>query len=316
MAGQNTLIIANDYNLIQSKIALVLGSGSGNKGYGQTLTSSQVGQYSTITVAQWSALRDDIARTRQHQTGVTLGTKAPEDVGYVAGSDLPIPTNAKQVRDTWRSAYLQMATYADTNYLTAPPPAGEASRVDLVTQQIRNTQWNGTIVQSIVITWPTADAARYFFNTGSQIEFSADRSGGSPGLKNSTWTAMLAGMGTVAMNHTQTTCTGTGTASSLGFYDLTTTNGVIFEKDAPAGAYAPNKYYIYARVNDTGANRRILYFDINFGDDSTAPPSFPDPGFGIDENVDGTLTSTVQVYRASGTNVTVPTPSAVTTGIN
>jgi hypothetical protein len=316
MAGQNTLIIANDYNVIQSKIALVLGSGSGNKGYGQTISSSQVGQYSTITVSQWSALRDDIARARQHQTGVTLGTKAPEDVGYVAGSDLPIPNASKQVKDTWRAAYLSVATDADTNYLTAPPPSGQASRVDLVTQQIRNTPWNGTITQSIAITWATADDARYFFNTGSQIEFSADRSGGSPGLKNGTWTAMLSGMGTIAMNHTQTTCTGTGVTSSLGFYDLTTTNGVIFEKDAPTGAYTPNKYYIYARVNDTGANRRILYFDIVFGDDSPAPPSVPDPGFGIDENVDGTLTSTVQVYRASGTNVSVPTPSAVTTAIN
>ena len=54
MAGQNTLVIATDYNVIQSKIALVLGSGSGNKGYGQSLSSSQVGQNSKITVAQWS----------------------------------------------------------------------------------------------------------------------------------------------------------------------------------------------------------------------------------------------------------------------
>lgn len=316
MAGQNTQIIANDYNVIQSKIALVLGSGSGNKGYGQTLSSSQVGQYSKITVAQWANLRNDIARARQHQTGVTLGNIAPEDPGYIAGSNLPIPTAAKQVRESWRAAYLSMATDADTNYLTAPPPVGQASRSDLVTPQIRNTVWNGTIIQTVQITWPTADEARYFFNTGSQIEFSADRSGGSAGLKNGTWTAMLAGMGVIAMNYTQTTCTGTGVTSSLGFYDLTTTNNLIFEKDAPSGYYAANKYYIYARVNDTGANRRILYFDINFGDDSVPPVSTPDPGFEIDENVDGTLTSTVQVYRASGSNVSVPLPSAITTAIN
>lgn len=315
MAGQNTLIIANDYNVIQSKIALVLGSGSGNKGYGQTLSSSQVGQFSTITVAQWSALRDDIARARQHQTGVTLGTKAPEDAGYVAGSDLPIPTAAKQVRESWRAAYLSIATDADTNYLVAPPPVGQASRVDLVSEQVRTTVWNGTIRQEVVITWPNADAARYFFNTGSQIEFSSDRSGGVGGLKDSTWTAMLSSMGTIAMNYTQTTCTGTGVTSSLGFYDLTTSDNLIFEKDAPTGAYTPNKYYIYARVNDTGSNRRILILTIHWGDDSPQPNSFPDPGFGIDENVTGTLTSRVQVYRASGTNVSVPTPSATTTSI-
>jgi hypothetical protein len=314
MAGQNTLVIANDYNVIQSKIALVLGSGSGLKGYGQTISSSQVGQNAKITVNQWSNLRDDIARARQHQTGITLGTKAPEDVGYSSTTDLPIPTAAKQVRDSWRAAYLAMATDADTNYLTAPPPVGQKSApLDLVSQQIRNTPWQ-QVTQNVVVTFPTADDARYFFNTGSQIEFSSDRSGGSAGLKNSVWTAMLAGMGTISMNYTRTTSTGGGTGSSLGFYDLTTTNGVIFEVDATS--YIPNKYYILARVNSIGADRRIIYFDIRWADDSPAPISQPDLGFGIDENVDGTLTSTVQVVRASGTNVSVPTPSASTTALS
>jgi hypothetical protein len=36
MAGQNTLVVASDYNAIQTKTALVLGTGSGDYGYGQT----------------------------------------------------------------------------------------------------------------------------------------------------------------------------------------------------------------------------------------------------------------------------------------
>ena len=314
MPGQNTLIIANDYNVIQSKIALVLGSGSGTKGYGQSLVSNQVGQYSKITVAQWTALRTDIARARQHQTGVLLGTRAPEDPGYVAGSDLPTPTTARQVRDTWRAAYLALANDADANHLVSPPPLGQYGVSDLIAPQIRNTAWNGTIVQSVSITWNTADEARYFFNSGGQFQFKAERSGGSAGLKNATWTNMLSSMGVISMNHTQTTCTGTGETSSLGFYDLTTTNGVIFQKFAPAGAYAPNKYYIYARVNST-SDRRILYFDIHFADESGKPPTLPDPGFGIDENPDGTLISTVEVLRSID-NVSIPAPSAISTGIN
>jgi hypothetical protein len=313
MAGQNTLIIANDYNVIQSKISLVLGTGAGLKGYGQTLASSQVGQNSKITVNQWSNLRNDIARARQHQTGTTLGTRAPGDVGYSATENLPIPSVATQVKDAWREAYLSMATDADTNYLVAPPPASQASRVDLVSQQVRNTPWQ-QVTQTVVVTFPTADDARYFFNTGSQIEFSSDRSGGGPGFKNSVWTGLLSAMGTISMNYTRTTATGSGTGSSIGFYDLTTTPGTIFVKDATS--YTPNKYYIEAYVNNTGADRRIIYFNIRWADDSPAPPSLPDPGFGIDENVDGTLTSTVQVYRASGTNVSVPTPSAQTTGLS
>jgi hypothetical protein len=315
MSGQNTLILANDYNTIQSKIALIMGSGSGTTGYGQSLARSQVGQNDKISVTQWNNLRSDIVRCRQHQTGIPPGSKAPEDVGYVAGFDLPIPTTSKQVKESWRSAYLAMATDCDTNKLTAPPPASEATRADLVSQQVRTTQWNGRITQTVTVTFPSADEGRYFFNTGGQIEISGDRSGGTAGLKNVTWTTMLTNMGTIKFNYDVTTCTGTGTTSTIGWYDLTTSDNLIFEKDAPAGAYAPNKYFIYARVNST-SDRRIGYFTIYFADDSGAPPSSPDPGFGIDENVDGVLTSTVQVYRASGSNsVSRPVPSATTTGI-
>jgi hypothetical protein len=122
-------------------------------------------------------------------------------------------------------------------------------------------------------------------------------------------------MGTIKFNYTGVSCTGTGDyLSTNGFYEVGTSDELIFEKDAPAGAYAPNKYYIYARVN-SASDRRILYLTIHWGDDSGKPPSFPDPGFGIDEDVDGTLVSDVQVYRASGTNVSRPIPSASSTGL-
>lgn len=315
MAGQNTLIIASDYNAIQSKIATIMGSGSGTTGYGQTLASSQVGQYDKITVNQWNNLRSDIIRCRQHQTGITIGSTAPGEVGYVAGTNLPQPTVAKQVSESWRAAYSAMAADCETNRLTAPPPSSEATRADLVGQQIRTTAWNGTIRQTIVVTWDNADDARYFFNTGGQIEFSSARTGGIGGNKNITWTTILSNMGIIKFNYTGVTCTGTGDfLSTSGFYEIGTSDELIFQKNAPAGDYSPNKYYIYARVNST-SNRSILYLTIHWGDDSGKPPSFPDPGFGVDEDVDGTLTSTVQVYRASGTNVSRPIPSAATTGI-
>lgn len=312
MSGQNTLILANDYNIIQSAISLVMGSGSGTTGYGQTLASSQVGQYAKITVNQWNNLRSDIARCRQHQTGVTLGTKAPEDAGYVAGSDMPVASESAQIKESWRAAFQSITNDCNTNRLTAPPPASQATRADVVSQQIRTTAWNGRISQTVVVTFASADDARYFFNTGGQFEFQSDRSGGSAGLKNVTWTTMLTNMGTIKFNYDVTTCTGTGATSTIGYYDLTTSDNLIFEKDAPTGAYTPNKYFIYARKN-VGGN--ILYFTINWWDDSGKPPSLPDPGFGVDEDVDGTLTSTVQTFRATGANVSIPNPGAATTGI-
>jgi hypothetical protein len=203
-------------------------------------------------------------------------------------------------------------TEIEANRLTAPPPPSQASRSNLVPDTIRTTPWNGTLVQTVTIDFGSADAARFFFNAGGQVEFSADRSGGTAGLKNVTWSTMLTNMGTIAFNYTRTTCTGTGNTSTIGFYDLTESFNLIFQKDTPTGTYAPNKYYIYARV-PSAANRRLVEFKIHFADESLKPPSFPDPGFGIDEDIDGTLISYVQVYRASGSNVNTPVPAASTT---
>lgn len=302
MPGQNTLVIATDYNEIQSIVATIMGTGSGTTGYGQTIASNQVGQYSKITVNQWNNLRSDILRARQHQTGTDLS------------SQLAVASASRKIQDADRAAYKSMVLDAQTNILTAPPPASQATRSSLVGEQIRTTPWNGTITQTITVNFGTADAARFFFNTGGQFEFSAERSGGTAGLKNVTWSTMLNSMGTIAFNYTQTTCTGTGFTSNLGWYDLDTTDNLIFQKDTPTGTYAPNKYYIYARVNST-SDRRIGIFTIHFADESGKPPSFPDPGFGVDENVDGTLISTVNVYRATGSNVSVPVPSASTTSL-
>jgi len=308
MPGQNTLIIATDYNEIQSIVSQVLGTGSGTLGYGQTLASSQVGQYSKVTTNQWNNLRSDILRARQHQTGTNLSTA------------LQVASASRKIQESDRAAYKALAQEAQVNALTAPPPSSEASRIALVGEQIRTTPWNGTLIQTVTVTFGPAggagaDAARYFFNSGSQIEFSAERTGGTAGLKNVTWTTMLASMGTVAFNYTKTECSGSGFNSTLGWYDLTTSDALIFQKDTPSSTYAPNKYYIYGRVNST-SDRRIGIYTIHFEDSSGKPPSYPDPGFGIDENVDGTLVSTVNTYRATGSNVSVPNPSASTTSIS
>jgi hypothetical protein len=305
MAGQNTIILATDYNLIQSKIASVMGEGDGTKGYGQTIASSQVGQFSKVTANQWNNLRSDVLRARQHQTGTDMS-------GQIA-----VASASTTIADSYRAALQNMAVDAEnpSNYLVSPPPAGEFARSNLVNEQVRTQKWNGTITQTIDVVWPTANDARYFFNSGGNIEFSSSFSPSSPGLKGISWSTLLQNMGTFSFNWTRTAATGTAFTVTDGFYDLGTAPTLICQKDVTTSAYVPNSYYITARVNSTLANeRRILTFVIHWADASGKPPSFPDPGFGIDENVTGTLTSTVKVLR-SATNVSVPTPSATTTSI-
>ena len=297
MAGQNSLILATDYNSIQSKVALVLGTGLETTGYGQPVLSSQVPIRSNITVAQWTNLKADLLKARQHQTGSDLI------------SSLTLPTRSINITDADRLAYAQMAdeiTLASNRLIK--PPINQATREALVPVQQRTSPWNGVITHSITVTFPNADAARYFFNTGSQIEFSAERFGGSSNSKNNTWTSMFSsppssGMGVIAFNYNSTTNTGTGVAStSIGWYQLLPEDQLIFQKNAPAGDYADNKYFIFAKRPQPN----VLVFTIRFSDQSVQL---------IDEDVDGTLNSIVQVYRASGSNVSIPAPAASTSGI-
>jgi hypothetical protein len=305
MAGQNTLILASDYNVIQSKIASVMGEGSGTKGYGQTIASSQVGQFSKITASQWNNLRSDVLRARQHQTGQDMT------------SSLIVASASTTISDAQRAALLNMAVDAENpvNYLVSPPPATELARSNLVAEQVRTQKWNGRITQTIDIIWPTADDARYFFNTGGNIEFTSSFSPSVPGLKGISWSTLLQNMGTFRFNFDRVFTTGSAFTGTDGFYELTTIPVIIAQRETSSSAYIPNEYYITARVNSTLANeRRILTFVINWDDRSGQPVSFPDNGFGIDEDVEGTLTSRVQVVRSIN-NVVIPVPNATTTSI-
>ena len=291
MAGQNTLIVYSDYNAIQTKIESVLGVGSGNQGYGQSVSSSLVAQNAKISVTQWNNLRSDITRCRIHQTGIDPG--------------LTQPSTSVKIYESDRAAYMAEADLAFTNRLV-PPPITEATREYFSFGSIQRTAtWNGVRTQTVTLTFSDANAARYYFNTGGRIEFTGSRSGGSNTAKDQAWTTLLSAMGTVYFDYDTTTSTGSGTGSAIGFYDLTTSSVKIFQKDTTSPTYTPNSYQIYASAPSSSTVQFIIYFR-----DDSAPG-----GWGIDEDVTGTLVSDVKSYHASGSNVSVPLPAASSTGI-
>jgi len=299
MAGQGTQILASDFNAIQSIIATVLGSGSGTLGYGQTVTSSQVSVGQKITAAQWIALRNDLLAARQHQTGNN------------ESGNLTLPSTGILVKYSDWNAYYQFAQLVQTNALVQPP-SGQASLVTLSSSQ-RTTAWNGTINHTVTLNFSSNSNARYYFNSGSNIQFSASLTNipadGSQ-AKGNDWATLLNNMGTITMNYNSTTNTGSGSpASSVGFYQLTTSPQTLFTKATSSPTYTPNQYDIYAQVDGTGS---IITFTISF-QDLSGQPNAP---WGTDENVEGTLTSTVQGYYASGSNVTVGgyAPSVTSSG--
>jgi len=302
MAGVGTKITATDYNTIQSKIKQVLGTGADDYGYGPdaVLVSSTVAAHQRVTVTQWRNLRSDILKARTHQTAT------PGDLVD------PGATGTKKITEDDRLAYYNMAVDCQTNRLVAPP-AGQAASVSLATGT-RSTPWNGVLTHTVTLTFASADAMRYYFNTGSEVRITASRAGGTGTTKDQSWSNLLGtdtgtfpnGMGIIKFNHNSTTCTGTGIQSVIGYRQLTTSDQEIFRKNA--SSYLPNSYYITARANAAIGTATQIIFTIRFDDANVPPESTPDPGFSVDEDVTGTTTSTVVTYHSSGV-VPVSPPS-------
>jgi len=310
MTAVGTKVFASEYNAIQAAINTVLGIGAGGSGYGQTVLSSQVSTSSSITVTQWTNLRTDLLKAYLHQglpgnlplPGVPQKTTPPYTV--VTYSDY--------------NKYLDLSTVITAN-AAITPPAGQAT-LQTFSSGTRTTSWNGELVHQVILTFAGPNQARYYFNSGGNIQFSASLINypGYPGYgsqsasyaKNSDWNMLLNNMGTTTFGRNSTVNSGNGTGqtilSAVGYFQLTTSEQNIYRKTTSSASYTPNQYDLYASVDVTGA---IITFNIRFKDLATI--SGNNPSFAIDENVEGLLTSLVQGYYASGEYVAA-TPPATT----
>lgn len=325
-------IYAEDYNNIQNTAEFLLGAGLSDAGYGQPVVSAIVfGQPAPdrITVSQWNTLRGDLLKIRQHQTGID------------EGPNLTIPTDGDVITNEFVNEYKTFATTCQTDRLSIA--LNQATEENLVAPSIRETQWSGTLTQTLTVTFPTGDAARHFFNAGGQIRFSALLTHTLPISdqsyeKTENWKTLLSDMGTISFGAISTTYTGTGAETGypktdIGWYNIGTTPTTVFIKPSTPGVYAENDYNISVSKDDTSvANGRILTVTIEFRDDDVGdqrpfdpltPPGggvdgIGTPGPGVDEPVKGTLTSSIQAFRPTGENVELPLPPATidNTGFN
>ena len=106
-------------------------------------------------------------------------------------------------------------------------------------------------------------------------------------------------MGSIRFSRTGTTSTGSGTAQAIGNYDLTTSYQTIFQKDG-SGVYSENYYRIEAKASTNKITFRITFVDADLGDNRDADLGFPGQGTPVDENVTGTITSTISSRAATG----------------
>ena len=300
-------ITAAQYNDLQSRVSNIMSTGSGQSGYGQTLSSAQVSTGNTVTATHMDNLRVDINKAHNHQSGTSSGI-GNIAVGQIIGADASGTSVGSLTQTTEGYNDYDAAVTAITNnkFLI---DSGEGT-LESVTSSSRNTNWQVELQHVFTLDFTNANNARFFFNSGSDIRISLALTGQS-GSKSNTWSTLLTDIGTVIFNHTNTTQSGSGgsSAGSRGWYDMTTSYQNIFTQDVGGtGVYEENNVEISARRNTASSTLtfRIRIIDADTGDQR--PGYLPGPG--EDETVNGTISSTIQSFRATGTNVEVDAPSA------
>lgn len=275
-------ILDDEYNIFASgsasgtpnhsvtNVNTVFGSGTGNKGWGQTLPVSPVSAGSDITATQWATLLNAINTAANHQNTTISAITSP-----VTGDDIEVLANLQSnITDIFDNRLNCAATGTPIN--------------DTVT---RTSTWSSSVTATFTVNFSSYNDMRYFFNTGGRITLSGSRTGGSSNPKNTAWTDLLSNIGTLHLaspsgsntaNIAGTTYNGftktggSGTPSTYltgtGMYDLTSSYVELFKQYASTSLYTVN--YVRLRARRSGST---LYFEMQYVDAENTP----------EENVDG-----------------------------
>jgi hypothetical protein len=271
---------------MQTTVEQVLGNGATDFGYGQLLSSAVVASSATVNATHMQRLKTDLINIFAHQNGAI-----PTLLSITANSDITDSSYAQ-----YESVTSGITGAARFNI---DPAEGTTSALASST---RNTSWNGTITHEFSITFASADARRHFFNAGGEIRFGAQLSAPTD-AKSSAWSSFLSSMQSVIFNHTTALSTAsitTDTSASIGNFDLVNNAAYVqIYTNSKTTGYSDTFYNISAK-----ATVDKLTFLVEFVDG----PGATGPGGSIDENVSGTITSSINQFRATGTYVSVPSP--------
>ena len=300
--AQGGLIQAVDYNTFAqggaspdnnvANINTIWGVGTGDKGWGQSTTVTPVSAAATVTATQWSTLFSRFTSSAsQTNTSVTAVTNP------VTGDIIDFKNN--------------FSTNLSSVFTNRNNAVGVGTTITANGVATRSTAWATSLTATHTITFASANAMRYFFNGGGRITWAGDRSGGSVSDKNTSWTNLLTACGT--LNWTTGTSTqtiagtsytgttkigGSGTPTTLlttvGFYDYLTTDQEVFKQFSSTYLYTVNFVSINVKVNALPGSATVMTLTVLFSDVEADP----------EENVDGTLTSTITAVAPSTTYLT------------
>ena len=173
------------------------------------------------------------------------------------------------------AAHATLASYAstiDANRLVAA--SGNLSVTPSALVVTRNATWGSNdtpIGCEVTASFPSEDAARFFFNSGGSINLVLAH-GNTTTSQDTFWTNVLSALGTIKIGARSTTRSGSGgTPAAIGYYNLTATYQNVFDgTNIAAGAYSANDVLVQAAAlsiagvnggNGTAIKIRVLLTD-------------------------------------------------------
>jgi len=310
--SSGSVILDDDYNIFATgnaagtgdndtaNLNTVLGTGTGDKGYGQSNTISAVSAGSTITATQWATLLSRMTSLAAHQ-----GTSITAISNPSAGDTI--------------EAYAALSSNITSIFNNRNNAAANGTDITANGTTTTSSTWDVRAVTTKTVTFADAASLRYFFNAGGHIRMSFSLTGGSD-AKSQEWADLLTKTGTIVVTGAAASKTingetltgttkigGSGTPDTLatgtGAEDYTGSNTVIYKQFADSSPYTTNYIQIQASVSGS-----VITFTVTLEDAATdtIAPDGSGSGNALDV-VDGTLTMTTVVRPPSTANLNANT---------
>jgi hypothetical protein len=135
----------------------------------------------------------------------------------------------------------------------------------------RSTAWSNTITCEFSVTFASENAARYFHNTGGEIRIALEHPSTATS-QDQNWHDVLDDLVVAFRANESVRLSGsTGTATGVGYYDLTTSYQTILDgTNSGSGAYSTNDYLVEAKADTitglNGAKGSEIWFRVTLAD--------------------------------------------------
>jgi hypothetical protein len=291
-----------------ANINTIWGTGTGDKGYGQSTTLSSVSAGGSVTATQWTNLFSRLTSIANHQ-GTSITALTNPSAGNTIDAKANLSANLSSCFTNRRNA------------------ASVGSDITSGGARTGTAVWFTETLVTYTVTFGSNEKAESYFNAGGTIRISSARSGGTSNNKNTEWTDLCSVIGTVAISGGSGSATIAGTAytgtnkiggggatptinSNYGFHDSTTSEVEIFKQYADTAPYTAN--YIRMTLTDNGAG--VVTIRVKYRDDAADTVNINTATGQTHDQVDGSLTTTMVLRQPSTTYIgnswTTPTMSS------